>query len=115
RAARLDLDEGGVSTLYAAVGLLRWVEPGKRTVRLAPLILYPVSLELERARGRVHLQRRADEEAIANVTLIEKLRRDVDVDLSRLAELATDDSGLDIRTLLREAREAIQAKEGFEI
>src|SRR5690606_16525046 len=115
RAARMDLEEGGVSTLYVAVGLLRWMEPGKRSARLAPLILYPVTLELERARGRVHLKRRPDEEPIANVTLIEKLRRDVDVDLSRLAELATDDSGLDIRTLLREAREAIQAKEGFEV
>lgn len=115
RDARTDLEEGGVSTLYAVLGVLKWLEPGTQKERRSPLILYPVSLELERARGRVTLRRLPDEEPVANVTLIEKLRRDVGVDLQSLGELATDEAGLDVTGLLKDVRRAIQSKPGFEV
>ncbi len=115
REARIDIEEGGVSTLYAVLGLLKWIEPGTRKERFAPLVLYPITLELDRSRGRVTLARLEEEEPVANVTLIEKLRRDLGVDLARLADLATDDEGLDLAALFREVRLAIQAKPGFEV
>ncbi len=115
RDARTDLEEGGVSTLYVAIGLLKWIEPGTRKERLAPLMLYPVSLKVDAARGRVTLERLPEEEPVANVTLVEKLRRDFGVDLAQLTELATDDAGLDIASILKAVRTAIQARPGFEV
>lgn len=115
RAARTDLEEGGARTLFASVGMLKWIEPVNGNVRLAPLILYPVELVFDSRRKRVALRRLRDEEPMANVTLIEKMRRDVGVDLSSLAELDEDEAGLDVARLLDRARRAIQARSGFEV
>ena len=45
RAARNAMEEGGVSSLYLAVGFLKWFESEASTqVRLAPILLLPVEL-----------------------------------------------------------------------
>lgn len=115
RAARTDLEEGGASTLFASVGMLKWLEPGNGKVRFAPLILYPVELVFDRRRRRVAVRRLRDEEPVANVTLIEKFRRDLGVDLSALAALDEDEAGLDVPKLLDGVRREIQARAGFEV
>jgi len=112
--ARTDLEEGGVNTVFATLGLLRWFEPGNPTERFAPLLLYPVQILFNRQLRRVCLQRLV-EDPIANVTLIEKMRRDFNVDLSFLASLEADDAGLDIPQMLRQCREAIQRMPRWEI
>lgn len=115
RAARLDREEGGANTLFAAVGVLRWYESGAaEQPRYAPLLLVPVRLEYDRLTRRVRL-RRIDEEALGNVTLIEKVKRDFAVDLSSIAAPAADDSGLNIALLLRQARTAVQQVPRWEV
>ena len=114
RDARLALEEGGANTLYLAIGLLRWREPDDDVEHLAPLILYPIELTLDRVRGRVRLRRRA-EDPIANVTLIEKVRRDFGLDLSKLGDTELDASGLDVKRALGDVRAAIQAQPGWEV
>ncbi|MEQ1503145.1 MAG: DUF4011 domain-containing protein, partial [Myxococcota bacterium] len=115
RATRLDLEEGGANTLYAAVGFLQWSEsgPGEAT-RLAPLLLIPVSLELQRTARRVRI-RRAPEDPIANVTLVEKLRRDFDVDLSAIVAFESEDHAMDVTAVLAAARAAIAPIKGWRI
>jgi very-short-patch-repair endonuclease len=112
--ARIDLEEGGVCTVFVAVGLLRWFEPGDSKERFAPLLLYPVQILFNRQLRRVCLQR-LPEDPIPNVTLVEKMRRDFQVDLSFMAALEPDDSGVDIPLMLRQCREAIQRIPRWEV
>ncbi|MBI5532343.1 MAG: DUF4011 domain-containing protein [Deltaproteobacteria bacterium] len=115
RAARTDLEEGGANTLFATVGLLRWYETAEaQEGRLAPLLLYPVKLTLDRRRKRVVLARLADE-PVLNVTLIEKLRRDHGLDLSALASIEPDESGLNVAAMLAMVREGIARMPRWEV
>ncbi len=114
RAARTDMEEGGASTLFVALGILKWKELATGKERFAPLVLYPAEVLVERTRRRLTL-RRLSEDPVANVTLIEKLRRDFGIDLSELAELSTDDAGLDMPKLLDGVRRAVQSRSGFEV
>lgn len=115
REARTDLEEGGASTLFVSIGMLKWIEPGTDLERFAPLILYPVQIVFDRGRKRVAIRRLPGEDPVANVTLIEKMRRDLGIDLSALARLDQDDAGLDVRTLLDGVRRQIQGRAGFEV
>lgn len=112
--ARTDLEEGGVCTVFAAIGMLRWFEPGVEKERFAPLLLYPVQILFNRQLRRIGLQR-LPEDPIPNVTLVEKMRRDYNVDLGFLGSLEPDDSGVDIVQMLRRCREAIQRIPRWEV
>ncbi len=115
RAARTDREEGGANTLFAAIGILRWFESATSELpRLAPLLLVPVRLEYDRVTRRIRL-RRLDEDAVGNVTLVEKMRRDFAVDLSAVANFEADDSGVDVPAMLRRARIAIQQTPRWEV
>jgi len=74
RSAREALQESGASTLWVALGLLRWFEAGSDVARHAPLALYPVKLERARAGERYRVVAQVDEEPRWNETLFEKLR-----------------------------------------
>ncbi|MBK7196594.1 MAG: DUF4011 domain-containing protein [Myxococcales bacterium] len=74
RSARESLQESGASTLWLALGVLRWFETdGGEIARHAPLALFPVELRRAGARERYQLTARADEEPRWNDTLFEKL------------------------------------------
>jgi serine/threonine protein kinase len=112
--ARLGLEEGGATTLYVAVGLLRWIDP-EGDQRLAPLVLYPARLELDRRRRALRLRRIDDEDPVGNVTLREKVRRDHGLDLSILDAPPQDEAGIDVRALLTAVREAIRPLPRWEV
>ena len=109
RAARAQLADGGVHTLWLGLGLLTWPDDaldedtGEPIERTAPLALWPV--ELERAAGGVlRLVEVAGLEPRFNLTLGEKLRRSFDVALGP----AQGGDELDLTALL-DAAEAIAA------
>lgn len=115
RTAKTDLEEGGASTLFVAIGLLRWFESADTDEpKLTPLLLYPVSLRFDRQKRRTTL-RKLDEDAVPNQTLIEKMRRDFKVDLTKLGTLDADGSGVDTAAMLRAARQSIQQMPRWEI
>ena len=112
--ARIGLEEGGATTLYVAVGFLRWIdEEGEE--RLAPLVLYPARLELDRRRRTLRLRRIDDEDPVGNVTLREKVRSDHGLDLSILDALPQDDAGIDVPAVLTTVREAIRQLPRWEV
>lgn len=111
--ARRDIEESGANSLYIALGLLKWIDPEGRT-SLAPLLLYPVQLDQDRGRRRVLLKRLTDD-PVTNVTLVEKLRREYHIEIPALANPPEDESGLDIPRILTEVRQAIQARDGWEV
>ncbi len=55
------------------------------------------------------------EEPVANVTLVEKMRRDYDVDLRALEALPEDERGLDVAAMIRAARAAVARMPRWEI
>jgi very-short-patch-repair endonuclease len=115
RVTRTDLEEGGANTLFVAVGFLRWSEAGGTLpTRHAPLLLVPVTIEVHRATRTVRL-RRLPEDPIANVTLVEKLRRDFDLDLSRITEFESEEHAIDIVRVLQAAREAVAPMKAWEV
>ena len=113
RLASKELDESGCNSLFVALGVLRWYE-GRSTgiARYAPLILMPAEL---RKRQNGYSVRRIDEEALFNVTMIEKLRQEFDVVLPVPDPLPSDDSGVNVEQILQIVRRSITGKEGWEV
>lgn len=117
RKAKNDMLEGGTNTLFLAVGMLKWTDtPQSGKYYRAPLVLIPVVLDRTSARASVRLKQIPEEDPIFNLTLIEMLRVDYEINLDRLKnELPTDQSGVDVKKVWDTVRHAIRHTEGFEV
>ena len=116
RKTRLDLAEGGANTLFLAIGFLIWrkSESDTRQYR-APLILLPVKLERRSVRSGVKLSMHEDEPRF-NLTLLQMLRQDFDLDIPELAgPLPLDESGIDVPRVWNLVRRAVRDMAGFEV
>lgn len=116
RKTRLDLAEGGANTLFLAIGFLLWrkSESDTRHYR-APLLLLPVKLERRSVRSGVKLSAQGDEPRF-NLTLLQMLRQDFDLDIPELSgPLPTDDSGIDVPRIWNLVRRAVRDTPGFEV
>lgn len=117
RKARLDFAEGGANTLFLALGFLNWrkSESDGRKYR-APLILLPVKLDRRSVRSGVRLSHHEDEPRF-NLTLLQMLRQDFDLDIPELAadELPPDESGVDVPRVWNLVRRAVRDIPGFEV
>ena len=79
-------EEQGISVLFLALGFLRWYESESSELeRFAPLILLPVDLERDSARGRFKLSYR-DQDLEPNLSLKALLKADFDLVLPDLPE-----------------------------
>ena len=119
RLAKAALEEGGANVLWLAIGMLSWKPQDARGQQgksyRAPLIMVPVEL-VRRSVVSTPVLRMRDEEARVNDTLLQMLRQDFDLTISRLeGALPTDDSGLDVPAILTAARHAIRDLEGWEL
>ncbi|HEX8018617.1 DUF3320 domain-containing protein [Mucilaginibacter sp.] len=84
--ARTSIEEQGVNLLYLALGMLRWYETGDtETLRSAPLILVPVSLERSSAQERFRL-RYTGSEIGANLSLQAKMKSDFNLTIPDMPE-----------------------------
>jgi very-short-patch-repair endonuclease len=117
RKAKNDLQEGGSNTLYLALGMLRWKEnPEDDKSYRAPLILIPAELKRSSAKAPVKLKQLQDEAPIFNLTLIEFLYSEYDIDLNQFrGELPEDSSGVDVDGIWNTVRHAISEQPGFEV
>lgn len=108
RTAKLDLEEGGASALYLAIGFLAWYEsPQSSQARLAPILLLPIALHRKSSREGFTFKL-GDDELHINVTLLELLRQDHGIHVPGLDPLPEDDSGVDVAKILRTFRETIR-------
>lgn len=108
RAARLGLEESGVSALYLAIGFLAWYETGKSEQRcLAPILLLPLELHRKSVREGFTL-RLTDDDPRINVTLLELLKQCHGLVIPGLDPLPEDDSGLDVAGILHTVRHAVR-------
>ncbi|RPH16832.1 MAG: DUF4011 domain-containing protein [Alteromonadaceae bacterium TMED7] len=108
RRAKNDLEEGGSNTLFLALGFLKWKEnPEDSRSYKAPLLLIPVKLTRRSARAPVYVEQLQEEDPIFNLTLIEFLQSEHDINLSEFKdELPEDDSGVDVPFVWQRVREA---------
>ncbi len=81
--ARKSIEESGLNTLYLAFGMLEWCEAEQSDRRLlAPLLLYPVTLERTLRSGQYFYTIRAfDAVPEQNFSLRERLRRDYGIEI----------------------------------
>ncbi len=113
RACRVDREEGGANTCFAAIGSLRWVDPSTGEPRLAPLVMVPVRVSYNRLSRGVSVTR-AEEDPVGNVTLVEKARRDFGLDLSVLSGVSTDEGAeLDVGAVLDAVAAAVAPMTGW--
>lgn len=113
--AKRDLEEGGANTLFLALGFLKWRKKDQNSQDyLAPLILLP--LVFDRKGTKIRGVRLRDDEIRFNLTLLEMLRQDFEINLPSLSdELPCDDNGLAIEQILHIVRLAVKDLNGFEV
>jgi KaiC/GvpD/RAD55 family RecA-like ATPase len=84
--ARTSIEEQGVNLLYLALGMLHWYDTADtETLRSAPLVLVPVSLERSSAQERFRL-RYTGGEIGANLSLQAKMKSDFNLSIPDMPE-----------------------------
>lgn len=115
RAARSSQQENGVSSLYLAVGLLRWFpDPESEEPCYAPLILLPVEIVRKSANQGYALHAR-DEEPHFNTTLLEMLKQNFGMEIPGLDPLPTDDHGTNIKKVFSIVRGALYSVNNWDV
>lgn len=116
RSAKTSLEENGASTLYLALGLLRWFE-GKAedaTPRYAPIILIPIEI-IRKSASKGYTMRMRDEDAQINITMLEFLKQNYNIVIGGLTPIPTDEHGLDLKKIFAIIRRAIIDKTMWDI
>lgn len=107
RSARTSMEENGASTLYLALGLLRWFESKRDTsARYAPIVLVPVDI-VRKSASKGYAMRMRDEDAQINITLLEFLKQSFDMQIYGLNPPPMDDHGLDLPKIFAIIRHAV--------
>lgn len=115
RNAKLAEEENGKSTLYLGVGLLQWFQTNMPDQpRLAPILLIPVELSRKSANSRFTLRSR-EEETMINITLVEYLRQEYQLNLNALQALPMDENGVDVGKVLAIIRNAVINLKGWDV
>lgn len=114
RSARSSQQENGISSLYLAIGLLRWFPVGEEKPNYAPLILLPIEIIRKSAHQGYALHAR-DEEPHFNTTLLEMLRQNYNLDIHGLDPLPADEHGIDIKKTFAIVRGALYKLNGWDV
>ncbi len=115
RAARSSQQENGVSSLYLAIGLMRWfADPESEAPCYAPLILLPIEIIRKSANQGYGLHAR-DEEPHFNTTLLEMLKQNYNLNIAGLDPLPADAHGIDIKKTFAIVRGALFTLKGWDV
>ena len=105
RRAKSIVEETGSNNLFVTLGALRWKDASGKDA-LAPLYLLPVRLD-GRTGSSYRITSEGDGAHLPNYCLIEKLRRDYELEIPELEIPPRDDSGIDVLAVLAAVRQAI--------
>lgn len=113
--AKQAIEENGSSTLYLAVGLLKWFDrKTPEQPRYSPILLLPVEIGRRSVNSKFALKSR-EEETMINITLVEFLRQEYELNLGALEQLPTDDKGVDVAKVMGILRRAIMQLKGWDV
>ena len=115
RTSRTSIEENGANNLYLVLGVLKWYETERsEQPRMAPILLLPI--EIIRGGGLAgYTIRTRDEEIALNITMVELLKQQHNVNLSALDELPKDDHGVDVPKIFAIIRDKIRDKKGWDV
>ena len=113
RSSHNDINEGGVNTLFLALGFLEWTDKNNDS-RLAPIILLPVKLTRKSLKSGYVLSG-YDADAIINVTLLEMMKQDFQLEVPGVDPLPEGDKGIDVERILQLFRQTIKDIKGWEV
>ena len=108
RSAKTSMEENGASTLYLALGLLRWFEGKSDAPRYAPVVMIPIEIVRKSAKKGYAMHMR-DEDAQINITLLEFLKQNYDIYINGLTPPPEDEHGLDIPRIFAIIRKAVMS------
>ncbi len=115
RKARTLMEENGANALYIALGLLRWYEFKKSgEPRFAPILLLPIEI-IRKGAEKGYVIRKRDEDTQLNITLLEKLKQDFDIEIQGLSPLPGDEHGVDTAQVFKVISSAIKDKKGWDV
>ncbi len=111
RSASTSMEENGANTLYMTLGNLRWYD-GIKTLRVhyAPIVLVPIDI-IRKSATQGYVIRERDDEAQVNITLLEFLKQNFNIDITGLNPIPTDDHGIDIDKIFAIVTKAVMNKE----
>ena len=115
RQGKSDLEEGGINTLYLAIGFMEWkVSERDEKSYLAPILLLPIRLQRQSIAEGIKISR-VDGETIVNETLLELLRSQYRLTIPGISPLPTDDSGVDVSLVMQIFKQAVKDMKGWEV
>lgn len=115
RTSRTSLEENGANSLFLVLGVLKWFETDKSLKpRFAPILLLPVDI-IRRGGTAGYVIRTRSEDIILNVTLVELLKQQYNIQFSGLNPLPTDDSGVDVKRIFATIRTCIRNMKGWDV
>lgn len=115
RSARTSLEENGANTLYLALGFLRWFENKKdAAARYAPIVLVPIDI-IRKSASQGYAMRMRDEDAQMNITLLEFLKQQFDLQICGLNPPPEDEHGLDIPGIFTIIRQGVHELARWEV
>jgi very-short-patch-repair endonuclease len=115
RKVRLQNEESGANTLFLALGFLEWKsDKDDDRIHRAPLLLVPVQLNRKSVHQGFTLQRH-DEDTLVNVTLLELIKRDYELDVPGVNPPPEDESGVDVDRVFRLFQHAVRDMPGWEV
>lgn len=116
RSAKMSLEENGASTLYLALGLIRWFEKksGEQPARYAPIVLIPIEI-IRKSASKGYVMYMRDEDAQVNITLLEFLKQNYGIVIGGLSPIPTDEHGIDVRKIFATIRHAIMNEKMWDV
>lgn len=115
RDARTHLEESGANSLFLTMGVLKWYENSRSAKeRYAPLLLIPVEMKKKVGRNAYTISAR-EEDTLVNITLLEKLKQDFDLEIQGLSELPLDEKGVDVVKVLSIVRNAVLSQKRWNV
>ena len=115
RSAKSSMEENGASTLYLTLGQLRWYDGIKvKKEHYAPLVLIPIDI-IRKSANQGFVIRERDDESQVNITLLEYLKQNFDLDIPGLNPAPRDDHGLDIDGIFAIVRHAVMGQRMWDV
>ncbi|MBQ7030011.1 MAG: DUF4011 domain-containing protein, partial [Thermoguttaceae bacterium] len=110
------MNEGGVNTLFLALGMVERVVDRDGKIYRAPFLLVPMKLE-RLAKQKGFALSRSDEDVSINVTLLELLRRDYNKTIPGIdpKNLPTDEKGVDVDKIFQIFQRELVGLDGWEL
>ncbi len=115
RSSRISMEENGANTLYISLGMLKWYETrASERPRYAPILLMPVEI-IRKSAAKGYVIRSREEEPMMNITLLEMLRQNFNINITGLSALPTDESGINVNLIFSIIRNSIKDQSKWDV